>query len=307
MKIKSILVFFTAIASFIVFSSYREGAATNGGWQCTGSETDQGNPLGCSSGGCHAKTATPGIAVTLELDSAGVPVTHYVGGFAYTVKITGTNNTTSTLPKFGLQISCIKDTIPQAVPVNEGTWPAPYPANTQYTAPGTYYLASVVEQIAVLSPASGTGATGTIYSETFNWTAPLAGTGTISFWGVLNAVNYNGTNDVGDLWNTKMIIIHESSVDGVFPIQQNAFNMHVSPNPATANANVTYSLKENANVEASIYDMFGRKVGDLFNGEQAAGEHTQSLDLSSLNLKSGLYILVINNGSIVSSQKLIIQ
>jgi hypothetical protein len=307
MKIKSLLILFAAVTCGIVFSSYREGAATYGGWQCTGSETDQSNPNGCKGSGCHAASATPGIAITLELDSAGISTTHYVGGGSYTVKITGTNNTASSLPKFGFQISCIKDTIPQAAPTNEGTWPGPFAAGTQYTAPLTYYLAGVVEHNTPLAPTSGTGAKGTIYSETFNWTAPAKGTGTISFWGVLNAVNYNGTQDAGDLWNSTKITVHELGTTGISSIEDNSLDMSIFPNPATAQATLTYTLKANRNVQADLYDIYGNKITPLFSDEQNTGEHQQMVNLSALNLKSGMYLIVIDEGNTLSCKKLIVQ
>ncbi len=307
MKIKSLLILFAAVTCGIVFSSYREGAATYGSWQCTGSETDQSNPNGCKGGGCHAGSATPGIAITLELDSAGISTTHYVGGGTYTVKITGTNNTTSSLPKFGLQISCIKDSIAQAAPTNEGTWKAPFPTSTQYSPPATYYLAGVVEQITPLTPTSGSGAKGTIYSETFNWTAPAAGTGTISFWGVINAVNNNGTNDAGDLWNSTKITVHELGATGIASLEENTLGISIFPNPATTQATLNYILKENTDVHADLYDIYGNKITALFSGEQNAGEHQQMVNLSSLSLKSGMYLIVIDEDSKISCKKLIVQ
>lgn len=308
MKTRSLLIAFTAIACYVVFSSYMEGAATHGGWVCTGAETDQQNPKGCSTGsGCHSTAATPGIHVALELDSMGVPVTHYVGGGTYTVKITGVNTTTSTLPKFGFQIACIVDTVSAVTPTQAGVWSSATPANTIYAALQKYFVVRVVEQTAPLSPASGTGGNGTTYSETFTWTAPVAGTGYISFWASLNAVNNDGNADAQDLWNTTQLNVPEYVVSGIATIEPNAFDMTLAPNPAITNTQLSYTLKENGTVTASIYDIFGKKICDLLNDEQSSGLHTLPINISSLNLKSGMYVAVINNGTVASSKKFIVQ
>lgn len=292
---------------YIVINGYSGGPAATAQYDCTGAETDNGNPAGCTGGGCHSSSATAGIAVTLELDSAGMPTTHYVGGMSYTVVITGTNNTSNNLPKFGMQIACVKGTTPSATPTQTGTWNGPYPLGTHYSAPATYFLVGVVEHGTRLSPFSGTGGNGTVYKETFKWTAPMSGTGTISFWGALNAVNNNGSADGGDLWNVTHIVINEWNLTSVASIRNNAFNMGIFPNPANEHATLEYSLKETSDVQADLYNICGQKVCTLFNGTQTAGEHAQVINIASLNLKRGIYIVAINDGTKSSTQKLIVQ
>ena len=308
-KMKIVFSLFAIAAGYIVINGYNGGPAAAGAYDCSGAETGLGNPTGCFAGsGCHSSVANAGIAVTLEFDSAGTPTTHYVAGKAYTVTITGTNNTSNNLPRFGLQIGCIKGATPSAAPTQTGTWMAPYPTNTRYTAPFTkYYLVGVVEHSTRLTPFSGSGGNGTVYKETFNWTAPVSGTDTISFWGALNAVNNNGNADGGDLWNVTHIIIYNWSPTAVVSIQNTAFNMGIFPNPASQHATLKYSLKENSNVQADLYNICGQKVCTLFNGTQTAGAHTQLINLADLNLKSGIYMVAINDGAKSSTQKLIVQ
>ena len=309
-KIKILLSLFVATSFYIVISGYKEGPGTQG-WDCSGAETGLSNPTGCNAGsGCHSTSATSGISVVLELDSTGgVPTNHYTGGLTYTVKITGTNNTASHLPAFGFQISSIKGSTHQVTPTNEGTWKAPFPASTHYAAPQPGNFASgLVEHTNVLGPISGSGNTGTIYSKTFNWTAPLAGTGIVSFWAALNAVNNDGSADAADLWNTTHLVIYEwGNNQGIASIEQNSFNVNVFPNPVTDYATLDYTLKETTNLQVSLYDISGRQVSNLSYGEQIAGQHTQIINIQDLHLKSGIYILVINDGNTSDSKKLIVQ
>ena len=219
MKKKFLLVIFLSAIGYITLTSYHSGAAANGGFDCTGAETGLGNPTGCMGSSCHASSATSSIGVTVELDSAGIAVTSYVPGMVYSVKISGINNGTSSLPMFGFQIGCIQGSSATAAAVNAGTWATTgLPTNTQYSAalPGSYDV-NLIEQSNRISATTGTGGNGTTYVDSFSWTAPIAGTGTISFWGVLNAVNNNNTNDAGDLWNTNHVVITERPVPACIP------------------------------------------------------------------------------------------
>ena len=208
---KNILLLATVLVLISIgLSSYKKGAAKHG-HDCTGAETGLGNVTGCKGSGCHSSSATLNIGVTIELDSAGIATNRYVPGMSYTVKITGVNNGTTTLPNFGFQLGCIKDTLAQATPVNAGTWlTASLPASTRYAAASAVsYVLNLIEQSASIAATTGSGGTGTTYSKTFNWQAPAAGTGYISFWGIINAVNGNGGSDGSDLWNTTHLNIAE--------------------------------------------------------------------------------------------------
>ena len=292
-QMKKRLLLFVAAAGLgsIAFSSYRTGAASNGGYDCTGAETGLSNPTGCgNTGGCHATSATSTIAVTVEIDSTGgVPVTRYVPGMVYTVKISGVNNTTGSLPKFGFQVSCITGSAPAVTPTNAGTFQSTgLPTGVRYSpASSGNYVANIVEQSTQIAPTSGTGGNGTTYGTSFTWTAPAAGTGTVSFWGVLNAVNNNGNNDAADKWNTTSTVLTELSSTGVSNVNLNA-GITVYPNPVVNNLNIAIS-------DAGTYAV---QVMDL-NGRTVATENvTSSAAISTANWAAGVYFVVVNgNGT----------
>ncbi len=209
MKRNYLLIIFLAAVGYVTLTANHLGAANQSGIDGIGAETGLGNSAGCS---CHGNSATTGIVVTMELDSAGVPVTSYVAGMTYRVKISGVNNTSSTLPKFGFQVGCIQGSTAVSTPTNAGTWiTTNLPTNTQYSpAQAGSYVVNLVEQSNRIVATSGTGGNGTTYEDTLDWVAPAAGTGTISFWGVLNAVNGSGSS--GDSWNTNHIVITERTI-----------------------------------------------------------------------------------------------
>ena len=205
MKKKLLLFPVVAALVYVMICSYSGGAALSGGIDGTGA-TSAG---GCS---CHNASPTTSTTVAIELDSAGIAVNHYYAGGTYTIKITGVNTGTTSLPRFGFQVAAVKLAgAGTATAANAGTLATTgLPASTHNTTVGSTPI-NVVEQSAAIVATSGTGATGTTYVESIPWTAPAAtGTGSIKLYGVINAVNFNGTDDAGDLWNHTNVTITES-------------------------------------------------------------------------------------------------
>lgn len=295
MKKRTIIYWIAAIVCSAMLSSYHAGPAAANGWDCTGAESDFQNPTGCSTGGgCHSNAATPGINVSVELDSAGIPTTHYKGGMTYIVKIKGVNTTSSNLPFYGFQLGCITGTNSVTTPTPTGSWSSSLPSGTHVAPPhSSWFTVPVVEQSYSLSPTSGTGGNGTVYSQSISWTAPLSGTGTISMWLALNAVNGNSNADAGDLWNTTHLAISELGFTGINDVAANSFSLNVYPNPAQTHLNFSYSLIETSNVSAQLYDLEGKVVINLMNESQNAGEKNISIPLSE-NIQVGIYLLKVN-------------
>jgi hypothetical protein len=300
-KLKVLKLAFLSCAGYLIICAYHNGPAANG-YDCTGAETGLGNPTGCTGGGCHAKSATAGITVSIQLDSAGGKSTnYYVGGGKYTIKITGTNTTSSTLPDFGFQLGVITGTTAVTTPTNAGSFPSPYPTNTHYSGPSSgNYVVGVVEQSTQLKATSGTGGNGTTYVETINWTAPAKGTGSCSIWAAINAVNDNGNADAGDLWNLNHMTITEiiPSTTGVDNISVND-EMRVYPNPVSEH--VTFALPtETENVTVALYDITGRlakqvtfsgKEVTIEKGDMANGIYIYTVTSEGQNLKTGKIIV----------------
>jgi len=296
MKRNSILVLAALVISTFFLSSYRMGAASQG-WDCTGAETGLSNPAGCSNGGCHGNI-NAGITVVLELDSAGgIPVTKYKGGQTYTFKITGTNTTANSLPKFGFQVAAILDSVAQVTPVNAGAFQQTgLPTGVHFSAPiATYYVTNIVEQGTPLSPKSGTGGTGTVYQESFTWTAPATGTGTVSFWGVLNAVNFDGSASSADHWNTARLVVTEDTttvhVSAINELNGN-LEANVYPNPVTDEVQLELTNATLGLYNLNIFDTQGRVV--LGQTVEVNGGFSKTT-LNTSNWASGIYLVKLSN------------
>ncbi len=298
---KKQILLFTGIAgiAIVTLTSGQNGAGSESGYNCTGSETGLGNAKGCASTGasCHGTAGAPtaGITLSIELDSAGVPTTHYKGGKTYTVKITGTNTTSNTLPKFGFQISCIKGTDSVTTPVNAGTFSAAgLPTNVRYTpailTPTALFAANVVEHSNPITATSGSGGSGTTYVESFSWTAPAAATGTVSFWLALNAVNDDGHATNADKWNTAKAIISEwPSFLGVAETVP-AYTLKAFPNPVTNNLHIEIGNATAGSYVLQVFDLNGRIVAQDNVSVSGGGQLT---NINPSSWPPGIYQLAI--------------
>ncbi len=80
------------------------------------------------------------------------------------------------------------------------------------------------------------------------------------------------------------------------------------PNPFNSSTNITFSLKEESNVDLKIFSITGQKVKTLVSGLKRAGEHVYNWDGTSdtgINVSSGIYLCSINTGNFSKTIKLI--
>jgi hypothetical protein len=315
MKIKFIPLSIFAIAVIALLSSESVGPAVYG-HDCTGAEgtgaigpvgNQVDGSVGCSNGGnCHNATTT--LATTVELDSAGVSVSTYRHGGSYTIKITATNNTGHTLPKFGFQLATVlaasagTNTAAQA-----GTWDSTsLPAHVQYTpggASGSLLNIAIVEHSTQIVATSGTGANGTVYTESIPWTAPPLGTGSFKIYGALNAVVGNDQNGQDYYQAATPVTIQEDTLSnvGISEISASLNSFNVYPTLMNDNITISFDLKDAAAVNITLISMQGQTVKTLITQESlGTGAVKRSFDVNGL--ASGIYFvrLKIGNSSIVS-------
>jgi hypothetical protein len=86
---------------------------------------------------------------------------------------------------------------------------------------------------------------------------------------------------------------------------ENVFGMGVYPNPANADANVTFSLNNAADVNITVTDLSGKVVYTNALGNVAAGTTEVSLNTSSLS--NGVYMINVAANNAVSTEKLVIR
>jgi hypothetical protein len=94
-----------------------------------------------------------------------------------------------------------------------------------------------------------------------------------------------------------------SSVPAVFALWPSA------PNPIAETATIRYDLPVPARVRLTIYDMQGRRVRSLVEGEQKAGAHAVAWDLHDAGGQRagpGVYVCDLEAGSFAARRKLVV-
>jgi len=76
------------------------------------------------------------------------------------------------------------------------------------------------------------------------------------------------------------------------------------PNPFNATTNISYSLAEAGNVTLEVYDLSGRLVATLVEGQMEAGEHVVSWDASAVS--SGVYFYKLTAGDYTKTKRMML-
>lgn len=276
MKKRILLITAVGALAFATLQSDSTGPGSN----YTGS---RGATAGCSGSGCHSSSATTGMMLGVRLDSAGVAVTKYTPGVTYKIVISDTNTTTNSLPKFGFELSCVTGS--GAAAATAGSYGA-LPTGTRTRTAGVLFW----EHATPLTPISGTGGTNTVYADSINWTAPVAGSGTVTMFLVMNTVNFNGNADAGDKWNTKNVAFAERVSSASVANVASSATITAYPNPASNNLNLQFTNAAYGSYNVAVYDLTGKQIAVQIaeiNGTSA------SVSVDASNWAPGLYNAVV--------------
>jgi len=91
--------------------------------------------------------------------------------------------------------------------------------------------------------------------------------------------------------------------DNILPNQFSLFQNQ--PNPFSTSTLIRYELPEKSNVTLKVYDVFGREVTTLFEGEQNGGKY--EVGFNGANLPGGIYFCQLQAGNFIQTNKLILQ
>jgi len=78
----------------------------------------------------------------------------------------------------------------------------------------------------------------------------------------------------------------------------------IYPNPFNNTSTFRFTLPEETNVRALVYDVLGREVAQLADGHFASGEHT--LQINAAEWSSGVYFMTFQSGESFSTHKLLL-
>jgi len=78
------------------------------------------------------------------------------------------------------------------------------------------------------------------------------------------------------------------------------------PNPFNPSTVINYSIPQNSLVTLKVYDMSGKEVAVLVNGQTAPGNYSVNFNANAYNLSSGIYFYKIVAGNFVNVKKLVL-
>jgi len=272
---KTIVSVFAIAIGAICITDFTSTAHSNAGGAPiarTGSPGDGANCVGCHTGAL----ASSGGSIT-----SNVPVTGYIPGTTYTITAT---ISAAGINKYGFQVS---------------------PQGTTATQKGTLVVTNAIETKLIgttgkyiTHKTGGTTGTGT-KTWTFNWIAPVAGSGNAILYGAFVAANGNGSNS-GDQVFLTSLLIQENLTAGIMDIANNADSWIVYPNPASDNINIE-SLDVRAEIKSlDLYDITGKRLKSI---SYETFSQTQNFDIA--DLPSGVYVLNIQTDKSVITKKFI--
>jgi photosystem II stability/assembly factor-like uncharacterized protein len=107
---------------------------------------------------------------------------------------------------------------------------------------------------------------------------------------------YNG------VWRRPFSEIITDSMPGIVPYKYSLSQNY--PNPFNLSTTINYSLPMRSNVIIKVYDILGREIKTLVDGDQDVGDHKVVFNSSAL--PSGIYIYKLKTGNFVLSKKILL-
>ncbi len=99
--------------------------------------------------------------------------------------------------------------------------------------------------------------------------------------------------------------------DGITGVEEQKPDVPISfdlsqnyPNPFNPSTRIDYAINQSGSVSLKVYDLLGREVATLFNGDQKVGRHT--VDFDGSHLASGVYFYKLQSGANSITKKLVL-
>ncbi len=146
-----------------------------------------------------------------------------------------------------------------------------------------------------------------VISSSFVPTAAQWVTKTISLGSVASEtslmVMFKFTSDAGN-----NIYLDDINIMGNVGIDElaNNLNFNVYPNPAEDNTIISFNLIEDKETDIAVYDVVGKEIANVYNGNLNVGEHQFSI-AEKTKLAAGVYFIKLNVGGENFTKKLIVK
>ncbi|HEX7414207.1 MAG TPA: T9SS type A sorting domain-containing protein, partial [Bacteroidia bacterium] len=107
---------------------------------------------------------------------------------------------------------------------------------------------------------------------------------------------------------TKASYLQSFGIAGINTIKHTELSTNLYPNPTSGVTYLSYENQTSSNVSASIFDITGRQVATLINNQQqTAGKQILTVDVNTLQLPLGLYMVQLTINGATKTLKLNVQ
>lgn len=240
----------------------------------------------CNTSGCHVGNALNAAGGSITISAPTLANWQYFPGAVYPISVTVSR---AGCPIFGVGFEALRSS-----GANAGT----LTAGVGTTLKAATILGNTRTNI-VHTLNGGTSSTGS-KTFTFNWTAPAAGTGTVTFYAAGNATNGNGSTS-GDFIYTTSQTVTESATgieEGVV-----ASSIKIHPNPIVDNINLSFQLMSNEEVAVRILSLEGKLVETALQEKLQSGNHNLVIPAPT---QKGIYLLELNHSSGTATRKIVV-
>jgi len=255
------LAFLAFRSEFTNLKSFHKAPLNSGG--AAAGKTGAPGETNCTD--CHSGTTQNGTSENvLKILNNTTPVTQYVPGQNYTVELKMASNPA----KKGFQATALTSANTMA-----GTFTG-VTGSTSINGNSRKY-------------ANHTATSNTAAVWTWNWTAPSASSGPVTFYIATNKTNNNG-NDNGDVIYLSEHLITESNTSGIENITFNN-NVIIGIDNESNKITIGYDLNQTAKMSLNVVDLNGKSVYSKNSIHGQIGSN--KLNISTTDLDSGIYIV----------------
>lgn len=253
---------------YFSLSSNSSGPASAGNGIRNGGPGTNGNCSSCHVGGAGTTTMT----ITLKEKNGGTAANgKYKPGTVYTVTISGNN---ANLAFFGFQLTAATSSNQQAG--NFGNF-------------GSNKHAVVIGGLQVVEHSANIAKTNGNYLAEFDWTAPAAGTGNVTLYGIINGVNGDNTTN-GDKASAPVTLgLTETAPPTSVKDLARINDLRMYPNPATDKLTISSEQVNPGKYSVMVFDMAGRQILQ----QEAYSSNGFQVSISLDKIPAGSYILQV--------------
>lgn len=131
----------------------------------------------------------------------------------------------------------------------------------------------------------------------------ILGGATASYMEIYNYPCSGGVTQLTKVDNSSNAAVLSAATPEATALENNKINVAAYPNPFMDNADITYNLNADSKVKVEVFDMSGKLVAGLFDGNQNAGSYKLNFNARNFTSGSGIYVVKLSvNDDVYSSQ-----